>query len=108
MSMAGRCIAASTASGMFVGPGMLRNSRPLETVMASILSPCRSQCWPIDESRRLDDARFVSTARLGLAITNSRVVRWLAYVLAGSAVLLLLVIIGFRTAAAVRERVDRT
>src|SRR5262245_53343065 len=33
MSMAGRCIAASTASGMFVGPGMLRNSRPLETVM---------------------------------------------------------------------------
>src|SRR5919198_918139 len=34
MSMAGRCIAASTASGMFVGPGMLRNCRPLETVMA--------------------------------------------------------------------------
>src|SRR6516162_3804515 len=38
MSMAGRCIAASTVSGMFVGPGMLRNWRPLETVMASILS----------------------------------------------------------------------
>src|SRR5262249_34585242 len=33
MSMAGRCIAASTASGMFVGPGMLRSSRPRLTVM---------------------------------------------------------------------------
>src|ERR1043166_1714252 len=33
MSMAGRCIAASTASGMFVGPGMLRISRPPLTVM---------------------------------------------------------------------------
>src|SRR5256712_4940961 len=41
MSMAGRCIAASTASGMFVGPGILRNSRPLETVMAYILSRTR-------------------------------------------------------------------
>src|SRR3989475_90651 len=39
--MAGRCIAASTASGMFVGPGILRNSRPLETVMAYILSRTR-------------------------------------------------------------------
>src|SRR5215470_12536870 len=38
MSMAGRCIAASTASGMFVGPGMLRNWRPLETVMGEILA----------------------------------------------------------------------
>src|SRR5262245_30686162 len=33
MSIAGRCIAASTASGMFVGPGMHRNSRPLATLM---------------------------------------------------------------------------
>src|SRR5262245_36952424 len=33
MSMAGRCMAASTASGMVVGPGMERNSRPLATVM---------------------------------------------------------------------------
>src|SRR5262245_5961037 len=33
MSMAGRCMAASTASGTLVGPGMFRNSRPLATLM---------------------------------------------------------------------------
>src|SRR6187431_344633 len=31
MSTAGRCMAASTASGMTVGPGMARNSRPAAT-----------------------------------------------------------------------------
>src|SRR5215203_4416151 len=31
MSTAGFCMAASTASGMTVGPGMERNSRPAET-----------------------------------------------------------------------------
>src|SRR6188474_2336661 len=38
MSMAGRCIAASTASGTFVGPGILRNSRPLATLMGASFS----------------------------------------------------------------------
>src|SRR5215831_614121 len=33
MSSAGRCIARSTSSGMVVGPGMARNSRPARTVM---------------------------------------------------------------------------
>src|SRR5215470_11917859 len=33
MSMAGRCMALRTSSGMVVGPGMLRNSRPLRTAM---------------------------------------------------------------------------
>src|SRR5438093_9810272 len=37
MSIAGRCMAASTASGMLVGPGMQRNSRPLATVMPVLL-----------------------------------------------------------------------
>src|SRR5438094_7008128 len=37
MSIAGRCMAASTASGMLVGPGMQRNSRPLATVMLVLL-----------------------------------------------------------------------
>src|SRR5438105_3325562 len=58
MSMAGRCIAASTASGMFVGPGMLRNSRPLETVMVIDSSPCGSQAaryrWLLSPEDRLD------------------------------------------------------
>src|SRR5689334_15561722 len=36
MSMAGRCIAASTSSGTLVGPGMLRNSRPLLTLMSGL------------------------------------------------------------------------
>src|SRR5262245_28684938 len=33
MSSAGRCIACSTSSGMVVGPGMARNSRPARTVI---------------------------------------------------------------------------
>src|SRR5262245_43731426 len=33
MSSAGRCIARSTSSGMLVGPGMARNSRPARTVI---------------------------------------------------------------------------
>src|SRR4051812_38531384 len=33
MSIAGRCIACSTASGIVVGPGMARNSRPARTVI---------------------------------------------------------------------------
>src|SRR5258707_1122672 len=35
MSTAGRCMAASTASGMTVGPGIDRNSRPARRVMGS-------------------------------------------------------------------------
>src|ERR1700757_1454929 len=34
MSIAGRCIALSTSSGIVVGPGMARNSRPARTVIA--------------------------------------------------------------------------
>src|SRR5579883_978231 len=37
MSSAGRCIALSTSSGTVVGPGMLRNSRPLRRTIARIL-----------------------------------------------------------------------
>src|SRR5215475_1285210 len=37
MSVAGRCMAASTASGMLVGPGMARNSRPLATLIGADL-----------------------------------------------------------------------
>src|SRR4051794_28821527 len=33
MSSAGRCIACSTASGILVGPGIARNSRPARTTM---------------------------------------------------------------------------
>src|SRR5258706_6053446 len=50
MSIAGRCIAASTASGMLVGPGMQRNSRPLATVML-VLSPGEDLATPLRISR---------------------------------------------------------
>src|SRR5215469_6372867 len=43
MSSAGRCIACSTASGIVVGPGMARNSRPARTVMLDC--PC-CYGWP--------------------------------------------------------------
>src|SRR5947209_2541395 len=36
MSSAGRCIACSTASGILVGPGIARNSRPARTTMLSL------------------------------------------------------------------------
>src|SRR4029453_1985057 len=39
MSVAGRCMAARTASGTLVGPGILRNSRPLATVMFCLPGP---------------------------------------------------------------------
>src|SRR4029077_1545821 len=38
MSSAGRCLACITASGIVVGPGMARNSRPARTVIAAL--PC--------------------------------------------------------------------
>src|ERR1700682_1966653 len=38
MSSAGRCIARSTSSGMVVGPGIARNSRPARTTI--FLVPC--------------------------------------------------------------------
>src|SRR5713226_10326946 len=38
MSSAGRCIARSTSSGMVVGPGIARNSRPARTVI--VVLPC--------------------------------------------------------------------
>src|SRR5215212_367886 len=37
MSSAGRCIARSTSSGMVVGPGIARNSRPARTVIVVFL-----------------------------------------------------------------------
>src|SRR5450756_346324 len=36
MSSAGRCIARSTSSGMVVGPGIARNSRPARTAIVVI------------------------------------------------------------------------
>src|SRR5690606_7641680 len=33
MSMAGRCMARSTSSGIVVGPGIIRNSRPARTLI---------------------------------------------------------------------------
>src|SRR5579872_718136 len=38
MSSAGRCIARKTSSGMVVGPGSARNSRPARTTMLCFLS----------------------------------------------------------------------
>src|ERR1700732_1376507 len=38
MSSAGRCIARSTSSGMVVGPGIARNSRPARTTIVVIPS----------------------------------------------------------------------
>src|ERR1700722_13338167 len=38
MSSAGRCIARSTSSGIVVGPGIARNSRPARTVI--FCCPC--------------------------------------------------------------------
>src|ERR1700761_5099224 len=38
MSSAGRCIARSTSSGIVVGPGIARNSRPARTVI--FYCPC--------------------------------------------------------------------
>src|SRR5437773_9260730 len=38
MSKAGRCIACNTWSGMVVGPGMARNSRPARTTI--VVFPC--------------------------------------------------------------------
>src|SRR3954463_9761400 len=48
MSIAGRCIARSTSSGILVGPGMARNSRPARTVIA--VGPCclRTGWWVAD------------------------------------------------------------
>src|SRR4051812_49537335 len=41
MSSAGRCIACSTSSGMLVGPGIARNSRPARTTIVVVsLKPC--------------------------------------------------------------------
>src|ERR1700738_1720410 len=37
MSSAGRCIARSTSSGMVVGPGIARNSRPARTTIVLFL-----------------------------------------------------------------------
>src|SRR6266853_1617942 len=36
MSSAGRCIARSTSSGIVVGPGIARNSRPARTVIVVV------------------------------------------------------------------------
>src|ERR1700704_4011609 len=40
MSSAGRCIARSTSSGIVVGPGMARNSRPARTVIVLVPLVC--------------------------------------------------------------------
>src|SRR5579883_2678122 len=60
MSSAGRCIACRTSSGMVVGPGMARHSRPARTVMG--WDPCRwraghgCRLWP--RNSRLAPSRF--------------------------------------------------
>src|SRR6516162_8869940 len=64
MSIAGRCIAVSTASGMFVGPGMHRNSRPLATLMR-VRSPswvCSAACEDLVKGR-LTSSDAVGSAR---------------------------------------------
>src|SRR6185436_99275 len=74
MSMAGRCMAASTASGMFVGPGMARNSRPLATVIARRLL--------VEESYGRRQARLLR----GEAIEQAGAARALEIVLAAAAI----------------------
>src|ERR1700712_3603871 len=43
MWSAGRCIARSTSSGMVVGPGIARNSRPARTTIVLFLVDCLGQ-----------------------------------------------------------------
>src|SRR5262245_51395165 len=63
MSMAGRCMAARTASGMFVGPGMFSNSRPLATLMGAS-SPCAGSTSGSDHrASRAGERQFDRTAR---------------------------------------------
>src|SRR6202171_3816049 len=45
MSSAGRCIARSTSSGMVVGPGIARNSRPARTTIVILPCCCDGPCW---------------------------------------------------------------
>src|ERR1700680_3525595 len=44
MSSAGRSIARSTSSGMVVGPGIARNSRPARTVIVGFPCSCDRPC----------------------------------------------------------------
>src|SRR3954467_11513754 len=46
MSSAGRCIARSTSSGMVVGPGIARNSRPARTTIVLFLVDCPGEGMP--------------------------------------------------------------
>src|SRR4030081_1121833 len=46
MSSAGRCIARSTSSGMVVGPGIARNSRPARTTIVLFLVDCLGEGMP--------------------------------------------------------------
>src|SRR4051812_3381688 len=46
MSSAGRCIARSTSSGMVVGPGIARNSRPARTTIVLFLVDCPGKGMP--------------------------------------------------------------
>src|SRR3954447_12323764 len=50
MSIAGRCIARSTSSGIVVGPGMARNSRPARTVIVGF------PCWAASQGGTAMDA----------------------------------------------------
>src|SRR5664279_1074255 len=45
MSSAGRCIARSTSSGMVVGPGIARNSRPARTTIVALPCCYGGPCW---------------------------------------------------------------
>src|ERR1700722_432243 len=49
ISTAGRCIAWSTSSGILVGPGTARNSRPARTVMSAshlaVAAAHGAPCW---------------------------------------------------------------
>src|SRR5579863_296802 len=70
MSSAGRCIACSTSSGIVVGPGIARNSRPARTTMVAV--PCwwtAMLAWPGAKSKRIGGMRGIGRGRLssGLA-----------------------------------------
>src|SRR5258707_6499784 len=49
MSSAGRCIARSTSSGMLVGPGIARNSRPARTTI--VVVPCSTSGPAMDAGK---------------------------------------------------------
>src|ERR1051325_17639 len=61
MSTAGFCMAASTASGITVGPGMERNSRPAETDMRNLMGGKSAPDQPV--SRRIEPCGSITARR---------------------------------------------